>query len=120
MSNISVTHSLKAGQLLQNRLFVTENNLAYAKTHSVNEYSLILAERMLFTAKQAYIDNPQIFNPKKWRSIHPEINYHKLLHFYPFYNKILIILALFKLDVILYLCVKIKDLAKKILFSKLY
>ncbi len=120
MSNISVTHSLKAEQLLQNRLSVTENNLAYAKAHSVNEYSLILAERMLLTAKQAYIDNPQIFKPKKWRSIHPEINYWKLLHFYPFYNKIIIVLAMLRLDVLLYLCIKIKELAKKILFSKLY
>ncbi|MDD6488048.1 MAG: glycosyltransferase [Spirochaetales bacterium] len=120
MSNISVTHSLKAEQLLENRLSVTENNLAYAKTHSVNEYSLILAERMLLTAKQAYIDNPQIFKPKKWRSIHSEINYWKLLHFYPFYNKIIIVLAMLRLDALLYLCIKIKELAKKILFSKLY
>jgi len=120
MSNISVTHSLKAEQLLNNRLSVTENNLNYAKTHSVNEYSLILAERMLLTAKQAYIDNPQIFNPKKWRNIHPEINYRKLLNFYPFYNKIIIVLAMLRLDVLLYLCIKIKDLARKILFSKLY
>ena len=120
MSNNSVTHSLKVEQLLQNRLTVTENNLDYAKTHSVNEYSLILAERMIMTAKQAYVDNPEVFNPKKWRSIHPEINYWKLLSFYPFYNKILFVLALLRLDAFLFLAVKMKAAAKKVLFSKFF
>lgn len=120
MNSNSITHNINVENLINERLSVTENNLAYAKTHSVNEYSLILAERMLLTAKQAYIDNPQIFKPKKWRNIHPEINYWKLLHFYPFYNKIIIVLAMLRLDALLYLCIKIKELAKKILFSKLY
>ncbi len=120
MSNSSVTHTLKAEQLVMNRLSVTESNLTYSKTHSINPYSQILAERMLLTAKQAYIDNLQVFNPKKWRRIHPEINYHKLLHFYPFYNKLIIVLAMLRLDILLYLCIKIKDWVKKILYSKLY
>ncbi|MCQ2579913.1 MAG: glycosyltransferase [Treponemataceae bacterium] len=120
MSNVSVTHSLNVEKLVQNRLAVTENNLDYSKTHSINAQSKILAERMILTAKQNYLDNLQIFNPKKWRSIHPEINYWKLLSFYPFYNKILFVLALLKLDGLLWLAVKVKDIAKKKLFSKLY
>ena len=120
MSIASVTHSLKAEELINNRLYVTENNLEYANNHSINEYAEILAERMIMTAKQGYVDNPQLFNPKKWRSIHPEINYWKLLPFYPFYNKILFILALLKLDALLFLAVKGKDFARKILFSKFY
>lgn len=120
MGSASVTHSLHAEKLVQNRLSVTENNLDYSKNHSVNAHSKILAERMILTAKQNYLDNLQIFNPKKWRSIHPEINYWKLLSFYPFYNKVLFVLALLKLDGLLWLAVKIKDAAKKKLFSKLY
>ena len=120
MSTASVTHSLHAEKLIQNRLFVTENNLDYSKTHSVNEYSKILAERMLMTAKQNYLDNLQVFNPKKWRHIHPEINYWKLLSFYPLYNRVLFVLALLKLDLLLLWAVKVKDAARKKLFSKLY
>lgn len=120
MSITSVTHSLHTEKLIQNRLYVTENNLDYSKNHSVNEYSRILAERMLMTAKQNYLDNLQVFNPKKWRSIHPEINYWKLLSFYPLYNRVLFVLALLKLDLLLLLAVKVKDVARKKLFSKLY
>ena len=120
MNSGSITHNTNYEKLIEERLSVTENNLDYSKNHSVNPHSKILAERMILTAKQNYLDNLQIFNPKKWRSIHPEINYWKLLSFYPFYNKVLFIIALLKLDGLLYVAVKVKDFTRKKLFSKLY
>lgn len=120
MGSASVTHSANAEKLIQNRLSVTENNLEYSRKHSVNKHSKILAERMILTAKQNYLDNPQIFNPEKWRSIHPEINCWNLLSFYPFYNRVLFVLALLKLDMLLSAAVKIKDFIRKKMFSKLY
>ena len=83
MSTASVTHSLHAEKLIQNRLFVTENNLDYSKTHSVNEYSKILAERMLMTAKQNYLDNLQVLIRKNGGTFTLKLitgNYYRFIH----------------------------------------